>query len=423
MSESCRNKYKVAIHKIRNYGPSALNRGDDGLQKSIPFGGSRRVRISSQCQKYYWNDSPLIPDSMKGIRTKCIGRLLDERLLAAGLDEAVADRAAYEYVNLVLAKNEGEKKKKYSPPKADTVAGKKYLETSVLRFVSQEGLDQMVESAEDAILGFLDAKERSGEIDALMKKLAAGKKGDFLFEEALKDLSIDGTPPLQAAFFGRMLAGDSEESIEAAVRVSHAISTEGMFDEMEGFSAVDTLKRDVFKDLLGAGHLGTKSLTSQCMYEFCYIDMGVLEDNLARIESSGAELDVRNILSVYLNAIIIESSRSGSSGCNASPAPSAILIEIQNGGTSPFDYTNAYHTPVRGNNIVEKSQRRLIDECFKVDKAFGSVRNVENRMWLSLDEIYEGEAKSGAASLHVINEADRYTDIQSMITEVCNVVL
>ena len=41
----------VELHIIQNFPPSNLNRDDIGQPKTTDFGGVRRARISSQCQK------------------------------------------------------------------------------------------------------------------------------------------------------------------------------------------------------------------------------------------------------------------------------------------------------------------------------------------------------------------------------------
>src|SRR5262249_17431902 len=44
----------VQIHWLTSYPAALLNRDDSGLAKRMPFGGSMRARISSQCLKRHW---------------------------------------------------------------------------------------------------------------------------------------------------------------------------------------------------------------------------------------------------------------------------------------------------------------------------------------------------------------------------------
>ena len=44
----------IQIHFLTSYPAALLNRDDAGFAKRIPFGGSERLRISSQCLKRHW---------------------------------------------------------------------------------------------------------------------------------------------------------------------------------------------------------------------------------------------------------------------------------------------------------------------------------------------------------------------------------
>ena len=44
----------LQIHTLHSYPAALLNRDDSGLAKRMPFGGSVRTRISSQCLKRHW---------------------------------------------------------------------------------------------------------------------------------------------------------------------------------------------------------------------------------------------------------------------------------------------------------------------------------------------------------------------------------
>src|SRR5580704_11510098 len=88
---------RIETHILQNFAPSNLNRDDTGSPKDADFGGYRRARISSQCQKRavrnYFKDHELIPASHRAVRTK---RLLEEayrRLARDGRDEEAIQRA------------------------------------------------------------------------------------------------------------------------------------------------------------------------------------------------------------------------------------------------------------------------------------------------------------------------------------------
>src|SRR5690606_7866981 len=52
----------IQVHMLTAYPASLLNRDDAGLAKRIPFGGSVRIRDSSQCLKKHWREAPGVSD-------------------------------------------------------------------------------------------------------------------------------------------------------------------------------------------------------------------------------------------------------------------------------------------------------------------------------------------------------------------------
>lgn len=48
------NNRFIQIHFLTSYPSSLLNRDDAGFAKRVPFGGTVRTRVSSQCLKRHW---------------------------------------------------------------------------------------------------------------------------------------------------------------------------------------------------------------------------------------------------------------------------------------------------------------------------------------------------------------------------------
>lgn len=77
-------KTLIEIHALQNFAPSNLNRDDTGSPKDALFGGTRRARVSSQCQKKtvrgYFDEKKnlgfLAPMSLPFEQNECIRRLL-----------------------------------------------------------------------------------------------------------------------------------------------------------------------------------------------------------------------------------------------------------------------------------------------------------------------------------------------------------
>ncbi len=89
---------RIEIHVLQNFAPSNLNRDDTGSPKAAEFGGYRRARISSQCQKrvvrdYFDDHEDLIPAANRAIRTKRLLEYVRPQLAKEGRDTAAIDRA------------------------------------------------------------------------------------------------------------------------------------------------------------------------------------------------------------------------------------------------------------------------------------------------------------------------------------------
>lgn len=86
MSTTSNNKNEIGfieLHILQNFPPSNLNRDDLGQPKECDFGGYRRARISSQCQKRAIRTLPLFRDTTQvsnGVRTRLITRGLTTKL-------------------------------------------------------------------------------------------------------------------------------------------------------------------------------------------------------------------------------------------------------------------------------------------------------------------------------------------------------
>ncbi|NLJ75416.1 MAG: type I-E CRISPR-associated protein Cas7/Cse4/CasC, partial [Firmicutes bacterium] len=86
------NSVFLQIHFLTSYHASLLNRDDAGLAKRINFGGSPRLRVSSQCQKRHWREWMLEQTNLpRGFRTRhFFNRIVKRRLVEEGMDGEVA---------------------------------------------------------------------------------------------------------------------------------------------------------------------------------------------------------------------------------------------------------------------------------------------------------------------------------------------
>lgn len=125
-------------------------------------------------------------------------------------------------------------------------------------------------------LAFVSPQEKAFALD-LAHKAAAGEALPKTAE--LKKMVLrraDGAADI--AMFGRMLADDPEFNRDAAVQVSHALTTHQALVEDDFYTAVDDLK--TASEDAGAGFVGDAGYGSGVYYLYACIDVGLLVENL-----------------------------------------------------------------------------------------------------------------------------------------------
>src|SRR5438270_2204765 len=85
----------IEIHVLQNFAPSCLNRDDTNTPKDCEFGGHRRARISSQCQKrsnrrYFRAQKLLAPENLAERSKRLIGEVVNLLTVKGRLPEPAA---------------------------------------------------------------------------------------------------------------------------------------------------------------------------------------------------------------------------------------------------------------------------------------------------------------------------------------------
>src|SRR5690606_31658796 len=111
------NNRFIQIHFLTSYPSSLLNRDDAGFAKRVPFGGTVRTRVSSQCLKRHWRtfegEFSLRELGDLSIRSRItFDRFVVEPLVAEGLDRAVVEKATEMVMSEVLGQSAKAAKKK-----------------------------------------------------------------------------------------------------------------------------------------------------------------------------------------------------------------------------------------------------------------------------------------------------------------------
>lgn len=320
----------LQFHVLTSYGPSNPNRDDQGRPKQAMVGGAPRLRLSSQSVKRALRESSFFALDLKGnlgIRTKRLYEGLVEQLVKGGAAVTSAHKAAEEVAGIFG---------KLEAPRKDAPEAKV---ATTLAFISP---------AEWALAHDMAAKVLVG--DALPK------------DKDLKKLVLrraDGA--VDIAMFGRMLADDADFNRDAAVQVSHAITTHAAQAEEDWYSAVDDLNK---AEDTGAAHLGESAFGSGIFYQYVCVNVDLLMENLG----GDADLAARGLNA--LSRALAVATPTGKQNSHAH-RPRACYIRAERGPQAPRDLTGAFFHPIKMQPWAAQSVAALEDTAAKIDRAYG----------------------------------------------------
>ena len=316
----------IQLHFLTPYAPSNLNRDDLGRPKTALFGGSQRLRVSSQSLKRAWRTSEIFERELAehlGTRTKRFGELVLP-LLSRSLDEKKATKLAS-----TLAE-----------PYGKVVDGG--LHTEQLAHITPE--------------------ERR-RLEKLAKKLAA-EDGRAPTDEEKGELVGAAKGAADIALFGRMLADKPEANAEAAAQVAHAISIHKVAIEDDYFTAVDDLQKTTDDEGAGAAHVGTQEFASAVLYHYVCIDRGLLLANLGGDEALAAKT-LRSLGEACLTV-----APNGKQATFAARSRAHFAL-VEKGSAQPRSLAAAFLKPVAGDDLLGAGVRALVDTRRKLDTVYG----------------------------------------------------
>ena len=387
----------IEVHALRSFPPSNLNRDDLGTPKTAVFGGTRRLRISSQCLKRTWRMSEhfrgAFAEDQLGIRTD---RLPTQVLNAIGdsIDQASRDGL------LALLGSIGKKSAKPSAADDDDAEAK------------DTGPEQTAESAGEtrtAHLLFLSRQEIEAvcsfaleHTDALAKVFKKKKVDAEAIKKLRKDLQAHlethtSKNAVDVGLFGRFVTSDEFDTVEGALQVAHALGTQRVEVEYDYFTAVDDLSEEP-----GAGHLGESEFASSVLYLYACCDLGELERNLGARGKGGRTSDgealklARKALPALVRAVA-EATPKGKKTGTAPHTPAEYLEVIVRHG-APLSFANAFTKPVGGReesgDVMASSIARFASHRDRIEGAYGRDADAVARFVLCLRDV-DGAVPAG----------------------------
>ena len=345
----------LQIHTLHSYPAALLNRDDSRLAKRMPFGGTVRTRISSQCLKRHWRVAQdeyalrNIAGAAEAVRSRNIvdREVIAPLALANGVSEDVL-KAVGDALNVGVYGNSGTSETGRQPlllglPEVE------YLRDTAAAICDQYPND--VEAAKGAATDLFHNTRGEGQNFRAFRESTALPGG------------------LEGALFGRMVTSDPGANIEAAVHVAHAFTVHAEESESDYFSVVDDLQRD--DEDAGAAHIGDMELTAGLFYGYVVVDLPGLVSNLEgchapewlNADRELAAQVVHNLL--HLIATVTPGAKLGSTA----PYGRARFMLVEAGPGQPYSLADAFRKPGRAQ--LEDAVSRLREEITCQDDNYG----------------------------------------------------
>jgi len=337
----------LQIHFLAPYTAALLNRDDSGLAKRLPYGGSLRTRVSSQCLKRHWRlaDDPHNLHRIDGADAAYRSReTIDRKVFgdwSAGVDEGVLKAIREVLLKAVYG---------------DKGVDKKSRQTLLL---GQAEVDFLTDTAKQLVAEAAgDAKTAKAVAESWAK---AGKANLKAMGEGAK---LPGG--LTGALFGRMVTSDPKANIDAPVHVAHAFTVHAEEAESDYFIAADDLARE---EDTGAATIQETELTSGLFYGYVVVDLPGLLKNLGGDTALAGEV-LHNLL--YLIAEVSPGAKLGSTA----PYSRASLLLVEAGDRQPRSLAEAFRTACAANTSVAIG--KLAEHLAALDAAYatGETRRV-----------------------------------------------
>jgi CRISPR system Cascade subunit CasC len=331
----------LQLHLLTAYPTSNLNRDDTGRPKTVEFGGSPRLRVSSQSLKRAWRTSTVFGDRLgarRGKRTQRLGEEIFKYLQSKGMAEAGAKETARKIAGVF--------------GKLEDVKDNDPTYIKQLAFVAPEEFARAHAMADRALAGE-----------------AIDPKADDLL------VAADGAADI--AMFGRMLADEPAFNREAAVQVAHAFTTHRAAVEDDYYVAVDDLKNPAEHDDVGTSFIGVQEFGAGLFYLYACVDCDLLSRNLG-----GDRALAHDAMDALLRCAATVSPR-GKQASFASRARASYVL-AERGAQQPRTLAAAFIKPVQARDhdgdVIEASIDRLTSFRDALDQAYGTCADAREEL-------------------------------------------
>jgi len=356
------DKNFVNYHILISHNSSCLNRDDMGMQKTAVFGGTRRVRISSQSLKREMR-KPRLPEHSPNywlqnlgepsIRTRELSKLNEKFIEEFGdeFEPAFVTEAIDRFVKTAKATtgeveaDAADEENDESVEKGDTKKASKKIAVApwvsneireicrIVKAVKEEGL--LADELKKLDDTFNKQKKKKKSLEEL-KDEAIGKKIEKQLKEKAETVKNALASAVDIALFGRMATSGLMTSVDGAMAVAHAITTHTVDGDIDWFTAVDDLIQDSGET--GSGHLDTQEFSAGVFYRYASLNLSLLQKNLSVDRARALEI-AKHFL--HLLATTVPSAKQNSFAA-FNPTDFA-LVSLSD---MPISLANAFEEPV-----------------------------------------------------------------------------
>jgi CRISPR system Cascade subunit CasC len=363
---------KIELHLLQNFAPSNLNRDDTGAPKDCEFGGHRRARISSQCQKrairQAFEMERLVDPENRGARTKrLIQKVADLLHDSHGHEQESA-------LQLAIAAIEGVGLGRNKKGTGEDLWKTEYLLFVPTRIVKD--IAAALHEHRDTLLAWTAQKQKGdkatarNEEEPIKRTKGAKKAAESAYpkeaRDALEGLLRNTQGTVDIALFGRMIADKPEWNVDAACQVAQAISTNRVQMDFDFFTAVDDLKP---KDTAGSDMMGTVQFNSSCFYRYAVLDVHSLRSNLEADDALA-----RRAVGAFIQAFVTAVPTGKQNSMAAHNFPSYALAVVRD-NSQPLSLANAFLKPARPRgedvDLVDDSIDKLESYAVRLRDALG----------------------------------------------------
>lgn len=330
----------LQIHTLTSYTAALLNRDDSGLAKRLPYGGSLRTRVSSQCLKRHW-------------------RIAQD---PHALDQIDGSVAAFRSRDLVTEKVIGPLHAQFPADVVNALEPEIQMAVYGDKGTSKSNRQTLLFGAPE--IAWIAAQSRQlAEMAAGNAKAAAKAASEWKkeFRTNIKIMRDNATLPagLTSALFGRMVTSDPDANVTAPVHVAHSFTVHKEEPEIDYFTAVD----DLSVDEPGADTIQDTEITSGLFYGYVVVDLPGLIKNLSY--ESRLSGDVLHNL-IYLIAEISPGAKLGSTA----PYGRASFMLLETGDRQPRSLAGAFCTPCKPH--LAPAVKALSDHLAALDQAYAT---------------------------------------------------